>query len=337
MKKLLLTWGIMAVIVLPSIFSGSSGLTAVPHNISYQGMVTDSEGNPVNGYHELIFKIYDNATGGNLLWCDSLYILIEQGLFSCVLGSSWSPLNLAFDQPYWLEVSVNYETMPRVLLTSVGYAYRAAVADSAVVAGSGGGGGGWVDDGKVIRLETSGDSVGIGTTTPAEKLDVNGGIKASGRIASTVSPGTAPLNVSSSTKCDSLNADMVDGVHAGSFTQIRAEGTVDAGNSTTLVIPNYILWTLQLASGWPNYGGVCFVQGFENDHYIGVTFTAYNGDGTSGAGGAEGAESSTTTLVSFGSTNYMYTVKCPGEAAGDHNIVLDASGSWVELRYRLIY
>jgi hypothetical protein len=47
----------------------------------------------------------------------------------------------------------------------------------------GGGAGGWVDDGAVVRLETASDSVGIGTPTPAEKLDVDGNIRASGRAA----------------------------------------------------------------------------------------------------------------------------------------------------------
>lgn len=47
---------------------------------------------------------------------------------------------------------------------------------------SGGGGGGWADDGSVIRLETSSDSVGIGTSTPGTyKLSVYGnGVKISG-------------------------------------------------------------------------------------------------------------------------------------------------------------
>jgi hypothetical protein len=83
-------------------------------------------------------------------------------------------LNIAFDESYWLAVKVGTETMPRVRITSVGYAYRAKVADSAAVAGSGGGaGGGWVDDGTVVRLESGSDSVGIGTTDPEFSLDVH--------------------------------------------------------------------------------------------------------------------------------------------------------------------
>jgi hypothetical protein len=45
-------------------------------------------------------------------------------------------------------------------------------------------GGGWADDGNVVRLETEADSVGIGTVSPTEKLDVTGNIHASGTITS---------------------------------------------------------------------------------------------------------------------------------------------------------
>jgi hypothetical protein len=44
-----------------------------------------------------------------------------------------------------------------------------------------GGGSGWLDDGTVVRLETAGDSVGIGTASPTEKLHVEGNIRASGK------------------------------------------------------------------------------------------------------------------------------------------------------------
>ena len=45
-----------------------------------------------------------------------------------------------------------------------------------------GGGGGWVDDGTVVRLETSTDFVGIGTASPGVRLDVAGEIQASDNI-----------------------------------------------------------------------------------------------------------------------------------------------------------
>jgi hypothetical protein len=94
---------------------------------------------------------------------------------------------------------------------------------------------------------------------------------------------------------------------------------------------------LELSCGWPHYAGLCFVHGFENDRYIGVNYIKYNGDGTSGYGGAEGYEGDNTTLLSFGYSTAVYTVKCPGETSGDHNLKLSASSGALELKYKLIY
>ncbi|MBD3368272.1 MAG: hypothetical protein GF405_08925 [Candidatus Eisenbacteria bacterium] len=143
--------------------------------------------------------------------------------------------------------------------------------------------------------------------------------------------------VNNGTVCTDLNADMVDGKDLGSLHYVRESGTVWAGNTETIAVPHYTTWTLELAAGHPAQGGVCTVTGFENDRMYGVTYQAYNGDGTSTQAGAEAAEFSTDTLVTFGSGSYVFTVTCPGEDAGDHNIVLDTTGSIGELRYRLIY
>lgn len=55
--------------------------------------------------------------------------------------------------------------------------------------------------------------VGIGTTSPSEKLEVSGNAKATTFI-STASTGTAPFTVTSTTVVTNLNADMVDGYNA---------------------------------------------------------------------------------------------------------------------------
>ena len=132
-----------------------------------------------------------------------------------------------------------------------------------------------------------------------------------------------------------LDADLVDGKDSSDFQQTVYDGYLGGGGSVTITIPDYTLFTLQLSSIAPHLGGVAFVQGFESNWYIGLTYITYNGDGTSGYGGAEGQESSTTVLLTFGSGSYSYTVECPGEATGYHNLVLTASGTG--LKYRLIY
>jgi hypothetical protein len=68
-------------------------------------------------------------------------------------------------------------------------------------------------------LYNDGTNVGIGTTNPAQKLDVNGNINTNGQLISTVSTGTAPVVVTSTTKAANLNADMVDGKHQAVHTE----------------------------------------------------------------------------------------------------------------------
>jgi hypothetical protein len=114
-------------------------LADIPKLINYQGMLTDDEGNPLTGSYNLTFYIYDDTTGGNLEWSETQNgVQVENGLFNVILGKQ-ATLNLSFDESYWLAVKVGTETMPRVRITSVGYAYRAFIADSALVAGSGSG------------------------------------------------------------------------------------------------------------------------------------------------------------------------------------------------------
>jgi hypothetical protein len=138
----------------------------IPRLINYQGMLTDDGGNPLTGSYDLTFYIYDDTTGGNLEWSEVQNgVQVQDGLFNVVLGKQ-TALNEAFDESYWLAVKVGTETMPRMRITSVGYAYRAAVADSALNFG------GWTDDGSVVNLTDSTDSVGIGTSTPWTTLHV---------------------------------------------------------------------------------------------------------------------------------------------------------------------
>jgi hypothetical protein len=68
----------------------------------------------------------------------------------------------------------------------------------------------WESSGNDIYNTNTG-YVGIGTSTPGEKLDVNGNIQASGQLKSTVATGTAPIVVSSTTVCANLNAKLWDG------------------------------------------------------------------------------------------------------------------------------
>ena len=65
----------------------------------------------------------------------------------------------------------------------------------------------------LLVLKSNSGNLGMGTTFPSEKIHVVGNVKAN-QFISTVPTGTAPLQVSSITKIDNLNADLLDGFHA---------------------------------------------------------------------------------------------------------------------------
>lgn len=76
-----------------------------------------------------------------------------------------------------------------------------------------------------LAINRTNGNVGIGNTAPAQKLDVTGNALVSGSVtgstlASTVATGTAPLSVASTTKVNSLNADLIDGLDSTAFSQL---------------------------------------------------------------------------------------------------------------------
>jgi len=124
----------------------------IPQTISYQGILTDDSSVVVpDGTYSLTFSFYDIDTGGTALWSEThASVTVVNGLFNVILGSVDSvgnPLNLPFDQQYWLGVQVDggAELTPRVQLTSVPYSLNArSVADDAVTGDA-------IADGEVVR------------------------------------------------------------------------------------------------------------------------------------------------------------------------------------------
>ncbi len=98
----------------------------IPHQINYQGHLSDETGEWLNGFFDFVFAVYNASEEGDLLWSESHEeIAVEEGLFNVILGTQ-APLDLAFDAPYWLQVEAEGEVLqPRQALTAIGQALNA--------------------------------------------------------------------------------------------------------------------------------------------------------------------------------------------------------------------
>ncbi len=99
---------------------------AIPQIINYQGQLMDADGAALNGSFDFTFTIYDADTGGLALWAETISsVPVQDGLFQVSLGST-SPLDLPFNNSYWLEITIDGDTLtPRQHLTSIGQALNA--------------------------------------------------------------------------------------------------------------------------------------------------------------------------------------------------------------------
>lgn len=76
-----------------------------------------------------------------------------------------------------------------------------------------------------IFSDITNDRVGIGINNPQHKLDVGGAIRTSSQFISTLATGSSPLVVSSTTKVNNLNVDLLDGLDSESFFRSDANDT----------------------------------------------------------------------------------------------------------------
>ena len=117
-----------AVLCLILLIAAAGPISAqIPQTINYQGILTDAGGTAVaDGAYSIAFKLYDVSSGGSELWTETQTVTVLKGVFSTVLGGV-TPVNLAFDKPYWLGVAVGggSELTPRIALTTSPYSFNA--------------------------------------------------------------------------------------------------------------------------------------------------------------------------------------------------------------------
>jgi hypothetical protein len=203
---------LLAPCVLPAAAQQSpSSNTAVPSIVNFSGVLTDLSRAPLTGAVGVTFSLYKESQGESPLWMETQNVQADKaGHYTVALGSTQSqglpPDIFASGEARWLGVQAQGQAeQPRVLLMSVPYALKALDAETIGgkpvsafmlapssnsansgspnpldnITGSGTAGfvpvfTGTATIGNSQLFQTVANKVGIGTTTPAAKLDVKG-------------------------------------------------------------------------------------------------------------------------------------------------------------------
>lgn len=110
-------------------------LLAAPSEINYQGVLTDQQGNPVNGVRAMQIKLYDAPTGGNMTYQETMgNVTVVDGIYSFHFGGNGTSIGgssgiidaLSISAQPWLDLSVDgIAQSPRQKVLSVPFAQMA--------------------------------------------------------------------------------------------------------------------------------------------------------------------------------------------------------------------
>jgi hypothetical protein len=241
----------------------------VPAVTKFAGILMDGNGKPISGITGVTFSLYKDEQGGAALWMETQNVTPDKnGHYSVVLGSTSAhglPSDIfASGEARWLGVQPEGQNeSPRVLLVSVPYALKAADAQTlggmpasaflkanangSKLSSNGPANPSYTGTGKAhyIPLWLSptklGDSelfqspvgnLGLGTTTPAAMLDVNGA--ADFRNTLTLFPsGSSPALTLSGTTFGITNTGVVNFVSGQTFPGTGSISGVTAGTGLT--------------------------------------------------------------------------------------------------------
>lgn len=103
-----------------------------PERIAFQGKLTNSTSQPLNGTFLLSFRLYSTPAGVGSLWSETQSVPVVAGIFSVYLGDVTPLTGLAFDVGYWVsvEVATDGEMLPRFRLGTSAFSIRSRIANA---------------------------------------------------------------------------------------------------------------------------------------------------------------------------------------------------------------
>ncbi len=119
--------------VLVGILLAGSAHAVTPNEVNFQGFVTDSMGQPIDGNADISLLIFDVPTGGTALWTeDFTQTIVVDGVYSLTLGTTTAiTQTLLSTGVLFIEVHVDGEILlPRQAILAVPYAMRAEHAET---------------------------------------------------------------------------------------------------------------------------------------------------------------------------------------------------------------
>jgi len=214
--------------------AGSGGL------IAYQGRLADTAGNPLTDTFPMIFRLYNQSSGGIPLWEENWNgpnsVAVSDGLFNVMLGSL-TPIPQAVvtgnsDLFLGVTVGTDDEMQPRVQIGSVLYARQAlTVPDGSITVEK-------LNDQAVTSIKILDETIASadikdGTITSADVADgtITSADVADGTITSAdIADGT----ITSADIADSsiISGDIVDGTVSGTDISDGTVSTSDLANSS---------------------------------------------------------------------------------------------------------
>jgi len=126
---------VLCLLVFTLLYQNLFAQNEVPEQIRYNGTLTDSSNNLVEGTRTLRFRLYDSFSGGTQLWSDTYSsVVIKSGAFSVILGESVAlPASLSGEVYLQIEIEDGDDwevLLPRLRVTGAVYSIVTANSDN---------------------------------------------------------------------------------------------------------------------------------------------------------------------------------------------------------------